>query len=111
NEDVYRRVWPRSFVEVELFIFGGPISNALRRDPFEHRFAGKPASGGNEWLVGCIHTLIVSVVEIFLIDIEPDKRASRAGRGLRQSLSRRGIFSHINFLYFHRSKRSSCSNR
>src|SRR5438067_6213450 len=63
DEDVYRRVRPRSFVEVELFIFGGPVGNALWRDPFQHRFAGKPASAGDELLVGCINTLIVSVVE------------------------------------------------
>src|SRR6266850_7211018 len=74
NEDVYGRVWQRSFVDVELFIFGGSVGNALRRDPFEHRLTGKPASGGDELLVGCINTLIVGVVELLLIHIEPDKR-------------------------------------
>src|SRR5205807_6486106 len=64
DEDVHRRVRPRSFVDVELFIFGGPVGNALRRDPFQHRFAGQPASGSDKWLIGRVDALVVGVVEL-----------------------------------------------
>src|SRR4029078_3326745 len=41
NEDVDRRVGAGCLVNIELFILGGAVGDALRSNPLEHRFTGK----------------------------------------------------------------------
>ena len=75
DEDVDRRVRRGATKNIELFVFAGPIGDALRRSENSPRPLARRNSAGNDPIaIGRIDGLVIGVVERLLVHVEPDER-------------------------------------